>query len=144
MIIKYHLNQLDEVIQDILHNINHKTVLFYGEMGSGKTTLIKFLAKALGVTHKTTSPTFSLVNEYTCTNGNTIYHFDLYRIDSLEEALDFGIEEYLQEDAWIFIEWPEKIKELVNNSFTTISLSIDTDEKRILKIKNYPTKHIRN
>lgn len=101
------LSVLDEVARDILASLyNRKVVLFYGEMGSGKTTLIKEMCRQLGVTGSMSSPTFGLVNEYEAEKGK-IYHFDLYRVKSLEECLDIGMEEYLYSGDYCFIEWPD-------------------------------------
>src|SRR5258707_13350995 len=87
--------------------------LFYGDMGAGKTTLIKSLCEYLGTTEPVTSPTFSIVNEYIGSNGQKIYHFDFYRLKNQTEALDMGYEEYFYSDAFCFIEWPEKIPDLL-------------------------------
>lgn len=133
MTLQYKLEDTDRVAEVLLKNAKHKTILFYGQMGSGKTTLIKAMVKALGVSHTTGSPTFSLVNEYETTSGR-IYHFDLYRIDNLEEALDFGIEEYLGEDTWIFIEWPQIIEPLLPDDFSKIELSVNTQQDRIVTL----------
>lgn len=84
-------------------------VAMEGEMGAGKTTLVRFICAALGVADEVSSPTFSLVNEYLTSAGETLYHFDLYRLDSPEEALDFGIEEYLESGHLCLIEWPENL-----------------------------------
>lgn len=84
-----------------------------GEMGAGKTTFIRSICDVLGV-KDASSPTYSLVNEYRAPDGKRIFHFDLYRIKSMEEALDFGFEEYLDQQAWVFIEWPEKILPLLD------------------------------
>ncbi|WDF55351.1 tRNA (adenosine(37)-N6)-threonylcarbamoyltransferase complex ATPase subunit type 1 TsaE [Mucilaginibacter sp. KACC 22063] len=97
--------------------------LFFGEMGAGKTTTIKALCAALGVEEAVTSPTFSIVNEYRG-KGNTVYHFDFYRLKSQSEAFDMGYEEYFYSDAYCFIEWPEKIADLLPEHF--LKVSIDT------------------
>ena len=81
---------------------------FYGTMGAGKTTFIKALCKALGVTGSVTSPTFALVNEYSAGDNGMVYHFDFYRINKPEEVFDFGCEEYFASGAYCFVEWPEK------------------------------------
>ncbi len=136
MIIKYSLDELNTVAKTILAKSKHKLILFYGDMGTGKTTLIKAMAKALGVTHETSSPTFSLVNEYIGENQQIIYHFDLYRIEKTEEALDFGIEDYINTNNWIFIEWPQVIKSLLDQPYTCLYLSINSDLKRTIEVKN--------
>lgn len=101
------LEVLPEVAHDIISSIgDKKIILFYGEMGSGKTTLIKEICKQLGVTGSMSSPTFGIVNEYTAAHGK-IYHFDLYRVKNLEECLDLGMEEYLYSGHHCFIEWPD-------------------------------------
>jgi tRNA threonylcarbamoyladenosine biosynthesis protein TsaE len=103
-------------------------------MGVGKTTLIKALAKKLGVCEVTNSPTFSLVNEYQTTNNQTVYHFDFYRLNTEIEALDMGADEYLYSGNWCFIEWAEKIPNLVPDSHSVISISLLPDGKRALKL----------
>lgn len=107
------LNVLDEVARDIIGALyNRKVVLFYGEMGSGKTTLIKEMCRQLGVIAGMSSPTFSIVNEYESGKGK-IYHFDLYRVKNLEECLDLGMEEYLYSGNYCFIEWPDVAKQIL-------------------------------
>jgi tRNA threonylcarbamoyladenosine biosynthesis protein TsaE len=101
---------IDKTAQMLLNNVTTKTILFYGDMGVGKTTLIKAIVKALGGKDKVSSPTFSLVNEYEVTN-DTVYHFDLYRIEDEVEVFDIGIEDYLYSGHWVFIEWPDIIAE---------------------------------
>ncbi|MFB9053723.1 tRNA (adenosine(37)-N6)-threonylcarbamoyltransferase complex ATPase subunit type 1 TsaE [Formosa undariae] len=111
---EYHINELEDVAKSILEKATSKTILFYGEMGTGKTTLIKALVKLLGCEDDVSSPTFSIVNEYSITDG-LVYHFDFYRLNDEEEAYNFGIEDYLDSGAWIFIEWPEKVKNILEN-----------------------------
>jgi len=96
-------------------------------MGVGKTTLIKALVKALGSNDNVSSPTYSLVNEYEA-NGKPIFHFDFYRIKSIEEAYDIGFEDYLAQDAYIIIEWPEMIEELWPEHYTSVKLNLGQDD----------------
>jgi len=102
--------------------------LLSGEMGAGKTTLVRAVCDALGASHPS-SPTFSLVNEYEGKNGISIIHMDLYRVRSTEEALDFGFDEYLQRKGYLFIEWPEHIRGLTGGDYTAISIA-ETPEGR--------------
>lgn len=108
------LDVLPEVAKDIIAELSdRKVVLFYGEMGSGKTTLIKEICRQLGVKETMSSPTYSLINEYKIplpsggVRGGLIYHFDLYRVKDLNECLDIGMEEYLESGNYCFIEWPD-------------------------------------
>ena len=134
----FNLDQITEIAQTILESVQSKTVLFYGEMGAGKTTLISAIVKEMGATDFASSPTFSLVNEYEITNG-TVYHFDLYRIKNQYEALDMGIEDYLYSGSWNFIEWPEKIVNLLPEKVTVLELSIAEDGGRVLKLSENKT-----
>jgi tRNA threonylcarbamoyladenosine biosynthesis protein TsaE len=131
----YTLKQLPQIAQQIIEKSSKKTLLFYGSMGVGKTTLIKEIVKQLGVDDVVSSPTFSLVNEYQSRNGETIYHFDFYRIHNEEEALDIGIEDYFYNNDWCFIEWPEKVKNLLPLNAVEIHLSLNNDETRNILIK---------
>lgn len=133
MTIEYDLNDLQGVADQVLKCVKTKTILFNGEMGTGKTTLIKVLVEKLGSTDDVSSPTFSIVNEY-ATTDDLIYHFDLYRINSLEEAYDFGIEDYLDATHWKFIEWPDLIIDNLQNDFDVITLNFTEDNKRILTL----------
>lgn len=99
--------------------------LFDGEMGAGKTTLIQSLCKALQVVSITSSPTFSIVNEYETEDGGLIYHFDFYRIKNEEEALDIGIEEYFDSGYFCFVEWPDKVASLWPNEYICLQIAND-------------------
>lgn len=136
MKIEFSLNQIQEVAEQVLASNPQKVILFKGEMGVGKTTFIKALAKQLGVLDETSSPTFSIVNEYITTTQEKVYHFDAYRLNSEEEALDMGIEEYLYSGYWCFIEWAEKIPNLIPTNNSQISIMLNTDGKRKLILIN--------
>lgn len=131
----YTLAQLPEIAAKLIETSKSRVLLFYGKMGVGKTTLIKEIAKQLGVEERVSSPTFSLVNEYLATNGETIYHFDFYRIKDADEALDFGIEEYFSSQAWCLIEWPEKVKNLLPLKAIEITLTENLDRTRTVTVK---------
>ena len=103
-------------------------------MGAGKTTLVKAIIKSLGGIDRGSSPTFSLVNEYHDANGQLLaYHFDFYRIEHIEEVLDLGFEDYLYSDAWVFIEWPEKVEALLDVDFDRIRLQIIDENTRTIE-----------
>ena len=135
MNIIFSIDQLNEVAQQIIANNPKKVILFHGEMGVGKTTLIKQLCKTLGVTGATSSPTFSLVNEYETNNNQLVYHFDFYRLNNEGEALDMGIDDYLYSSNWCFIEWAEKIPNLIPETHSVITISLLTDGKRSLTLR---------
>ncbi len=105
----YTLDAIDEAAAFVLSASTHKAILFSGEMGAGKTTLIASIVKQLGNIDRVSSPTFSIVNEYHCSDGKLVYHFDLYRIESIDELNEFGFDSYLNSNAYIFIEWPENL-----------------------------------
>ena len=107
---------------------------FYGKMGSGKTTLIKSICEELGVEDAVNSPTFAIVNEYEDRECNTIYHFDFYRIKSLEEVYNMGYEEYVYSDAICFMEWPELIEELLPEETTNVYIEENSDGEREVRI----------
>lgn len=113
---------------------DHKIFLFYGDMGAGKTTLIKSICECLGTTEPVTSPTFSIVNEYIGTNAK-IYHFDFYRLKNQTEALDLGYEEYFYSGAYCFIEWPEKIAGLLPEHYISIRIEATGDNSRSIIIE---------
>ena len=132
MTLTYELSEIDRVAMQLLSEVKSKTLLFYGEMGAGKTTLIKALVKALGAPDLASSPTFSLVNEYQTDQGK-IFHFDFYRIEDEMEALDMGIEDYLNLDTWKFIEWPQKIEKLLDEDVQKLEVLIKNEGVRMLK-----------
>lgn len=134
MEINFSLQELEQVANKIIAQNPNKVILFHGEMGVGKTTLIKQLCKSLGVTGATSSPTFSLVNEYETATNQIVYHFDFYRLNNEVEALDMGIDEYLYSGNWCFIEWAEKIPNLIPESHSVISISLLADGSRLLKL----------
>ena len=129
----YSIDTIDSVASSILKEVTSKTLLFYGDMGVGKTTLIKALVKQLGSLENVNSPTFSIVNEYELKDG-LIYHFDLFRISNEEEALNFGIADYLYSNHWIFMEWPEKLGDLIPENFNKIEIKVNLDGSRTLKL----------
>ncbi|WP_339610233.1 tRNA (adenosine(37)-N6)-threonylcarbamoyltransferase complex ATPase subunit type 1 TsaE [uncultured Planktosalinus sp.] len=129
----YDLSHLPEAANAVLSGISGKKLLFYGDMGVGKTTLIKEIVKQLGYSDVVNSPTFSLVNEYEVKNDK-LYHFDFYRVNDEKEALDIGIEEYFYSDYWNFIEWPEKISRILPNHKNDIIVTQNNDGTRTLKI----------
>ncbi|GGG11758.1 tRNA (adenosine(37)-N6)-threonylcarbamoyltransferase complex ATPase subunit type 1 TsaE [Dokdonia pacifica] len=134
MEITYILSQIDSISMRIIENAKSNILLFYGEMGVGKTTLITSLAKHLGVTDNVSSPTFSIVNEYKAKDDITIYHFDAYRIEQEEEILDIGFEEYIDQGDWIFIEWPEKIRSFIPENSQKIHISMNEIGERLIKL----------
>ncbi|WP_396168977.1 tRNA (adenosine(37)-N6)-threonylcarbamoyltransferase complex ATPase subunit type 1 TsaE [Flavobacterium sp.] len=134
MEIIFFLAEIDAVAEKILTENPKKILLFNGSMGVGKTTLIKSLAKKLGVTDATSSPTFSLVNEYQINGNQSIYHFDVYRLKNEMEAMDMGIDEYLYSGNWCFIEWPENIPNLIPEEHSTITIELLPDGKRRLTL----------
>ena len=128
----HHLDEIREVARRFLDAMDDRTVFaFRGTMGAGKTTFIKALCEELGVQDVINSPTFAIVNEYGPTDdGRLIYHFDFYRINKPEEAYDFGYEDYIYSDALCFIEWPEKIEELLPPDTVNVYLEGQPDGSR--------------
>ena len=132
MEIIYELEDIASVAEIVVAQNPKKVILFYGEMGAGKTTFIKQLCKTLGVTEATSSPTFSLVNEYQTTANEIVYHFDFYRLKAETEALDMGVDDYLYSGNWCFIEWAEQIPNLIPEEHSVIRIKEQADGKRVL------------
>ncbi|MFL5728104.1 MAG: tRNA (adenosine(37)-N6)-threonylcarbamoyltransferase complex ATPase subunit type 1 TsaE [Cytophagaceae bacterium] len=116
---------------------NERIWLFEGQMGAGKTTLIKALCRELGVSDHVTSPTFSLINEYLTTKQETIYHFDFYRIKDQSEAADIGCGEYFYSGRLCLIEWPSMIPDLLPENYLKISLDIASSTQRTIQLSRY-------
>ena len=133
-VINYKLKDLSSTARLILNQVKTKHILFNGDMGSGKTTLISALVKELGGNDLTSSTTFSIVNEYEIPN-DIVYHFDFYRINSVEEAYNIGIEDYFYTDAWCLIEWPSVIKNLLPLITNNIYLTKLDDKQRNIQLK---------
>jgi len=128
-------DDLNSIAQNLITNFgDHRVIAFYGEMGVGKTTLIKELCRVLGVEEVTSSPTFSIVNEYLSNKNESIYHFDFYRIEIEEEVLDLGYEDYFYSGNYCFVEWPEKIPNLLPQEFTKVNISLNEDNNRLITL----------
>jgi tRNA threonylcarbamoyladenosine biosynthesis protein TsaE len=129
------LRDLPMIAKEIaLQLVNVPVWVFHGDLGSGKTTLIKAVGKALGVQNTMSSPTFSIVNEYEGTKHGKIFHFDFYRIKSEEEAFDIGVEEYFDSGHPCFIEWPEKIPSLLPDLRGEVTITIENETQRTIAI----------
>ena len=128
----YHTGDLKNIARDILMQCNESNVFaFTGNLGAGKTTMIKEMCKELGYTGQVTSPTFSLINEY-ATDTDLIIHMDLYRLKNTSEALDIGIEEYFYNDFYCFIEWPDVVFPLLH--FVYYQITINVNDENVRKI----------
>jgi tRNA threonylcarbamoyladenosine biosynthesis protein TsaE len=136
MEIVFTLDELELIAQKVIDQHPSKVILFHGEMGVGKTTLIKQLCKTLGVTSTTSSPTFSLVNEYETIDNQVVYHFDFYRLKNEMEALDMGADDYFYSGNWCFIEWAEKIPSLIPDEHAVITIELVENGKRHLTLTN--------
>ena len=129
------LEELNEVADRFLAYVgNRKIFALYGPMGVGKTTFVKAVCRCLGVEDDVSSPTFAIVNEYVTSEGESLYHFDFYRVNSIEEAMDFGYEEYFYGGCRCFIEWPEKIDELLPEDIVNCTFTENHDGSRTLKV----------
>lgn len=136
---KLYINNLSEirsVAQQFISQMGSHTVFaFYGSMGAGKTTFIKAVCEELGVSETITSPTFAIVNEYKNGAGNPVYHFDFYRINKVEEAFDFGYEDYFYSGNICFIEWPELVESLLPENTVKVSITETEDGLREVEMR---------
>ena len=127
------ISEINKLVDAFLEvSQGEKVALLYGDLGAGKTTFVKRLVQKLGSTDKTSSPTYSLVNEYDIADGK-LYHIDLYRLDNEQEALEIGIEDYLYSGHYCMIEWPQVIEKLVERA-VEIKITTNTDESRSVEI----------
>lgn len=130
------IDQLPNVAQKIIGTCSELPIwVFKGDMGAGKTTLIKAIAHEMGVKDLVSSPSFSIVNEYQNELGETFFHFDFYRIDDPEEVLEIGVDEYFYSGNYCWIEWAEKIPEYIPEEFCLISINVEEGQKRTIKLK---------
>lgn len=132
-----HLTNLPSTAEEVIEFLKRKELKFVvveGQMGAGKTTLINEILRQMGVDVLNGSPTFAILNEYFSVNYGIIYHFDFYRIEDEIEALDIGVEEIFEEDAYVFIEWPERIENLLPNHYVKLSIALN-DTKRIIELE---------
>jgi len=137
-IISNSISDLPEVAKKISDFAGNKNIwLFFGDMGAGKTTLIKSICQQRGVLDTVSSPTFSLVNEYVNLASDTIYHFDFYRIKNQEEAMDIGVDEYFFSDNLCLVEWPEKIPSLIPDNYLEVNIEVEKSDKRIIMLKHH-------
>jgi len=140
--ITYTLDRIDEIANLLIQEAGDQKVwIFKGEMGAGKTTLIKSLAKALQVADSVSSPTFGIVNEYQTQAKELLYHFDFYRLDDPMEALDIGIEEYFYSGNYCWLEWAEKIAHFLPEQFFHIELALASETGRILTFHHHQNGH---
>ena len=127
--------QLSSAAKKLLeHAGDSKIFAFYGSMGAGKTTIIKAICEVLGAIDIVSSPTFTLVNEYRTSKGETLYHIDFYRIKKMEEVFDLGIEVYLSGDSYCFMEWPELVEEVLPAERVNVRITVDDNEQRTLSV----------
>ena len=132
------LSNIKKTAQQLLSLLGDKKIIaFYGEMGSGKTTLIKAVCECLNCVDTVNSPTFSIINEYFTKDGKTVYHFDFYRLKNIREALDIGVEEYLYSGNYCFIEWSELIESLLPENCMEVHIEKgELPDTRTLTVNN--------
>lgn len=130
--IEFDLTQIDAAAEALLQRMgDRRKAALYGPMGAGKTTFVRALCRALGIAENVSSPTFAIVNEYSLAqSGDAVYHLDLYRLKTLQEAMDIGVENYLEDEHYCFIEWPELIEPLLPQDAFRIKLELVNDSQR--------------
>ena len=134
MQLNFSLETIHSAAEDFLNKLGkHKVVLFDGDMGAGKTTFIAEVCRLLGADDDFGSPTFSLINEYMASDGYPIYHFDFYRIESPQEALDIGVEDYFESGNLCLVEWPDKLGNLLPDDVLRVHISVNEDNSRTLR-----------
>ena len=125
--------ELDSIAAKMIsHYAGARVFAFYGKMGAGKTTFIKSICRQLQVSDEVVSPSFGIINQYLTVDGDSVFHFDFYRIKSISEFLDLGCEEYFYSGNWCFIEWPEKIEDFLPAGYINVSIE-EVDKRRIIK-----------
>ena len=129
------IKELDQIASEIISFSQFKKILFFGDMGVGKTTIITSLCKYLKVTDQISSPTFSIINEYLTNDNSKVLHFDMYRLKNKEEVFDLGFEDYIDNDYYCFVEWPEIISDFIPNNYLEIKILIE-NKNRVLLLKN--------
>lgn len=130
------LSSIDDAARELIEALPDKRIFaFYGEMGAGKTTLIKALCRVLQVTDVTSSPSFGLIYEYRTRGSESVYHFDFYRIEYLEEVYDLGFEEYIDSGQYCFIEWPDKVASLLPPETVRVDMTIVGNNERTLEVE---------
>lgn len=126
------LDDLGEISSALIQSTrDHRLFAFYGKMGAGKTTLILRMLKAVGVSEAGSSPTYSIVNEYASSDFGPVFHFDFYRIESVEEVYDIGYEDYLYSGSYCFMEWPERIEELMPEDVVKVFIEEEENTRKI-------------
>ena len=135
MTFSYSLSEINKASKFIFENINSKIILFNGDLGTGKTTLIKNLCLKLGSTENVSSPTFPILNIYE-DKKIKIYHADLYRVKNIKDLNELGFFEIINNDNWLFIEWPKKIIKVIDKPFSILNIEIDVNNNRIIQLMN--------
>ena len=136
--ISFRLNDVQQIAQNLLKAAGSSKIwLFYGDLGAGKTTLIKEISMQLGVDlHELSSPTFSIVNEYAA-RGGRVFHFDFYRMKNEVEILDIGIEEYFESSAYCFVEWPERLGSIIPTNYFKVIITHTGPDTRLIEFSNH-------
>lgn len=129
------LDEIDQVAASVLAAADHPVLIMNGAMGAGKTTLVKAICRALGIREVTSSPTFSLVNEYRTAEGESVFHIDAYRLKNEAEAYGIGLDEYIESGNRCFIEWAERVPNLLPDAYSTIDLTVLPDGRRQLVLR---------